>query len=343
MGISVFPMNQMNGAVETWQPLTQTLTWCISFWAWFTEMTCGNFCGWPKFEILTHIDTNPNTWPDDLGDLWCLWWPQGSPTRSWGNAPHGRPQGLDGSDKVCRTVGEGAGHVDGHGTRRRDLDLETLKDVERRWKTLKDVGKAAKPWKRLEKIEKSTAGQESVLTWRKERSWESSFSYIIWFLLLRNALAKFSSKEVSVCPMVVPWLSHGCTGLLVFRNQMQRIRWFCLVPWETGKFSLPSCRWAEGCFVIKVSGWRHANFHNGTVRQEKNGINERPTEVLWYVMVVTLEKHGCMSFWNTVGRWSAWFGCPKSQNSKQRRLWRVEKAGQWRRSRWSRMAAEVPA
>ena len=224
---------------------------------------------------------------------------------------------------------------------------KTLRDVERRWKTLAKQQSLGKDWKRLKKAQRGKSqcwhGERSGPENRASRTSSDFCSCAMPLQSFRQKKFPFVPWLSHGCPMVVPWLSHGCTGLLVFRNQMQRIRWFCLVPWETGKFSLPSCRWAEGCFVIKVSGWRHANFHNGTVRQEKNGINERPTEVLWYVMVVTLEKHGCMSFWNTVGRWSAWFGCPKSQNSKQRRLWRVEKAGQWRRSRWSRMAAEVPA
>ena len=139
----------------------------------------------------------------------------------------------------------------------------------RRWKTLKDVGKAAKPWKRLEKIEKSTATGARVSA-DMEKGAVLRIELLVHHLIfaLAQCPCKVFVKRSFRCPMVVPWLSHGCTGLLVFRNQMQRIRWFCLVPWETGKFSLPSCRWAEGCFVIKVSGWRHANFHNGTVRQE---------------------------------------------------------------------------
>ena len=203
MGISVFPMNQTNGPVETWQPLTQTLTWCMSFWAWFTEMTCGNFCGWPKFEILTPI---PTPIPTPVGDPW---WP----VVTCGVCdPRAAPPGVEAMRRTADLKAwTAATKSAGPWEKALAMSMAMAPGVEtwtwRRWKTLKDVGKATKPWKDWKRLKKHN-------NWGKSQCWHGERSG-------PENRASRTSSDFSSCAMplqsvrqkkfpFVPWLSHGC-------------------------------------------------------------------------------------------------------------------------------------
>ena len=204
MGISVF---QTNGAVETWQPLTQTLTWCMSFWAWFTEMTCGNFCGWPKFEILTHIDTY---WHQSQHLTWWPGWPVVSVT------PRAAPPGVEAMRRTADLMAwTAATKSAGPWEKALAMSMAMAPGVENLdLETLKDVGKAAKPWKRLGKDWKKHSNWGKSQCWHGERSGPENRASRTSsdFCSCAMPLQSFRQKKFPLshgCPMVVPWLHRS--------------------------------------------------------------------------------------------------------------------------------------
>ena len=83
----------------------------------------------------------------------------------------------------------------------------------RRWKTLKDVGKAAKPWKRLEKIESTATGAR--VSADMEKGAVLRIELLVHHLIFALAqcpckvFVKRSFRLSHGCPMVVPWLHRS--------------------------------------------------------------------------------------------------------------------------------------